>query len=170
MHLVEAVTIVLLLQRLTELALSRRNAKRAFQRGAVEHGRGHYWMFIVLHLGWIIGLNVEWSLGPRELPPWWIAAALTTVALQVARYWVIRTLGESWNTRIITWPSMKIARSGPYRCMRHPNYVIVALELAVIPLMVGSFVTAIVASIANAAVLLLVRIPAEERALAHGQE
>ncbi|MBU3742238.1 MAG: hypothetical protein FGM24_08125 [Candidatus Kapabacteria bacterium] len=170
MHLVQAITIVLILQRLTELALSRRNAARAFQRGAVEHGREHYWMFVVLHVGWIIGLNLEWSLGSRELPSWWMPAAVLTVVLQFARYWVIRTLGEAWNTRIITWPEMKIVRSGPYQWVRHPNYIIVALELAIIPLMVGSVVTAVAATVVNAFILLLVRIPAETRALAQSAE
>lgn len=165
MLLVQAITIVIILQRLSELALSSRNAKRAFARGGVEHGREHYWMFVVLHSAWLLGFNIEWALGPRALPiswPWLCAVALM---LQFARYSVIRSLGEAWNTRIITWPGMTVVRNGWYRYLRHPNYVIVALELVVIPMIFDCFLTAVVASLVNAAILLLVRIPAEERAL-----
>lgn len=166
MLLLQTVTIIIILQRLTELALSARNMKRALARGGIEHGREHYWMFVVLHGGWLVGMNVEWQLGTQALPSMWPWLCLGALLLQVARYSVIRSLGEAWNTRIITWPDMKVVRSGWYRHVRHPNYLVVALELALVPLIVGCFVTAIVASIANAAVLLLVRIPAEERALA----
>ena len=166
MHLVQAVTIFIMLQRLTELALSKRNARRAMARGGVEHGRGHYWMFIVLHVGWLLGFNIEWLLGNQILPTMWPWLCAGAILLQLARYSVIRSLGTSWNTRIITWPGMTVVRTGWYRHLRHPNYVIVALELAVLPMMLGCEVTAITASIVNAAVLLLVRIPAEERAIA----
>lgn len=165
MYVVQIVTVVLALQRLSELALSRRHTAYAMARGGVEHGRGHYWMFVVLHAGWLAGINVEWALGRKIIPEWWAWCALATVLLQGMRYHVIRTLGVSWNTRIITWPQMPIARAGLFRYLRHPNYVVVALELAIIPLMVGAWWTACIATVCNALVLLLVRIPAEERAL-----
>ena len=165
MLLVQTVTIIIMLQRLSELALSNRNMKRALARGGIEHGRGHYWMFVVLHTGWLIGMNVEWQVGPQTLPSFWPWLCLCAVLLQAARYSVIRSLGEAWNTRIITWPGMTVVRNGWYRHVRHPNYIVVALELALIPMIFGCVVTAVIASVANAALLLLVRIPAEERAL-----
>lgn len=165
MWLVETLTIVLILQRLSELVLSKRNARRAMARGGVEHGAEHFWMFVVLHVGWIIGMNVEWALGTHVLPTWWPAGVVVFTVMQVARYWVIRSLGEAWNARIITWPGMRRITTGPYRLLRHPNYVIVAIELAVVPLTIGALGTSIAATILNAVILLGVRIPAEERAL-----
>lgn len=165
MLLVQTVTILIILQRLSELVLSARNMRRALARGGVEHGREHYWMFVVLHTGWLLGMNVEWYLGSQTLPTLWPWLSICAVLLQVARYSVIWSLGEAWNTRIITWPGMNVVQHGWYRYVRHPNYLIVALELVLIPMIVGCFVTSIVATLANAAVLLLVRIPAEERAL-----
>jgi|688.fasta_scaffold207333_3 methyltransferase len=166
MPLVQTISIIIMLQRVSELALSARNTKRALARGGIEHGRGHYWMFVVLHVGWLVGINAEWQLGHQTRPSMWPWLCLGALLLQVARYSVIRSLGEAWNTRIITWPDMTVVRSGWYRHVRHPNYLIVALELALVPMIVGCFVTAVVASVANAAILLLIRIPAEERALA----
>lgn len=166
MLLVQAVTIIIILQRLTELSLSARNTKRAMSRGGVEHGREHYWMFVLLHSSWLLGFNIEWIIGSQVLPPTWPWLLGLAFLLQVARYSVIRSLGEAWNTRIITWPGMTVVRRGWYRHVRHPNYLIVALELAVIPMIFDCIVTAVLASTLNAAVLLLVRIPAEERALA----
>lgn len=165
MWLLEAITVVLILQRLSELVLSRRNARRALDRGGREHGADHFWMFVVLHTGWILGMHVEWFFGHSTLSAWWPLLLVAFAITQALRYWVIRSLGERWNARIITWPDKQLSRRGPYRWMRHPNYVVVAIELAIVPLMFEAWWTAIGATVLNAVILLGVRIPAEERAL-----
>lgn len=159
------VTLVLSAQRMIELAISMRNRERAIARGGEEHGADHFWMFAALHTAWIVGMYAETIFLDRHVAPWWPLALIVALVMQVLRYWTIATLGESWNTRIIVWPGMKRVTTGPYRWLRHPNYVIVCIELALIPLAFGCWITALAASVLNAAILLLVRIPAEERAL-----
>lgn len=153
---------LLAVQRLLELRLARRNEAWARARGAVEHGRGHYPLFFLLHTAWLLSLLAEglW----RSAPVNWLAVTLLAL-LQVARYWVIATLGPYWNTRILIVPGGARVRRGPFRWLRHPNYLVVALEIALAPLCVGAWLTALVFSVLNAALLLGVRIPAEERAL-----
>ena len=87
------------------------------------------------------------------------------MAAQVLRYWAITSLGRYWNTRIIVYDQMTRVQSGPYRYLRHPNYVAVVLEIAVIPMLVGAWYTALLFTIANGALLPFIRIPAEERVL-----
>ena len=159
------VTIMLSAQRMIELAISMRNRDRAIARGGVEYGADHFWMFAALHTLWIVGMYAETIFLHRQVAPWWPLAVMFGIVLQGMRYWTIATLGEAWNTRIVVWPGMKRITTGPYRWLRHPNYVIVCIELALIPLAFGCWITALLATIANAAILLLVRIPAEERAL-----
>lgn len=160
-----AVLGVLIVQRLAELRYAEGNRRHAMAHGGVEHGADHYWMFIALHTLWFIGMIAEHVLGIASVPTWWGIGLAGACLLQIARYWVIRTLGRAWNTRVITWPGMPIAKGGPYRWLRHPNYVIVVIELALIPTMLGCWRTAIVASILNAILLLKVRLPVEEEAI-----
>lgn len=155
-----AVLALVTAQRVGELALARRNTLRLLSRGAVETGREHYPVIVILHAAWLIGL---WLLAPeRPLEPAWLAIF---AALQVGRVWVIATLGERWTTRIITVPGAPRVRGGPYRFLSHPNYLVVAAEIAVLPLAFGLVGYALVFSALNAMVL-RVRIGAEERALA----
>jgi methyltransferase len=165
MTVVYVVVGLLVLQRLAELAYAARNQAIALARGGKEHGRNHYWMFVVLHSLWLAGMLTESRSTDGVLPPWFWFCIVMALLLQGGRYVVIRTLGEAWNTRIITWPGMTIVRSGLFRYVKHPNYVIVSLELAIIPLAFGCWRTALAASIVNAYILLFVRIPAEEKAL-----
>ena len=147
------------LQRLFELRLADRNSKRLLAEGAVEHGRGHYAFIVALHMAWLAALW-WWAPGrPVNLPLLAVFALL-----QLARLWVIRTLGERWTTRIIVKPGAALVRSGPYRYLNHPNYLIVTLEIAALPLVFGLVDIAIGFSLANA-VLLFLRIRAEDRAL-----
>jgi methyltransferase len=157
--------VAIIAQRLAELRLARRHERRARDEGAIEHGARHYPAFFVLHTAWLLGWIVEgWLRGPALAPawPWWLAAFALAEGL---RYWAIVTLGWRWNTRILVVPGRPLVASGPYRLMRHPNYVAVALELLSVPLIFGAWMTATLATIANAALLLCVRIPAESRAL-----
>lgn len=148
------------LQRLAELALSRRNAAALRAAGGIEVGQAHYRPLIGLHVAWIAGL---WLLAwDRPVAPGWLGAYLL---LQVARYWVIATLGRRWTTRVIVLPGAPLVRQGPYRWVRHPNYLVLAAEVALLPLVFGLWAYALVFSALNAAIL-AVRIHAENRALA----
>ena len=155
----------LVVERIFELYLSKRNASRAFQRGASEAGQNHYKVMVVLHSAFIASCALEAVFFPRAIAPaiGWTALGAEVLA-QALRYWAIATLGERWNTRIIVTHSAAPVTGGPYRLVRHPNYVAVAIEIAAVPLIGGAVVTAIIFSIANA-FLLAVRIRAEERAL-----
>ena len=148
-------------QRLAELWLANRNTRRLLARGAVEYGRSHYPLIVAVHAAWLAAL---WWWAPGRP----IDAALLGlfVFLQLARLWVIATLGERWTTRIIVLPGAPLVRAGPYRLVSHPNYVVVAAEIAVLPLVFGLWEIALLFSVLNAAVL-LVRIRAEEGALRH---
>ncbi len=152
-------------ERLVELALSRRNAARAFAEGAVEAGRGHYPVMAVFHGALLAACVGEaWGLA-RPFPGALGWAALAGVALaQALRYWAIATLGDRWNTRVIVRPGAEPVTAGPYRFVRHPNYLAVVVEVACLPLVHGAWVTALAFSLGNAAIL-AVRIRAEEAAL-----
>lgn len=146
-------------QRLGELVLARRNTARLLARGGVEHGAGHYPLIVALHAAWLGGL---WALGwNAPLHPAWVAAY---VALQGVRIWILASLGARWTTRIIVVPGETLVRRGPYRFVRHPNYLLVAAEIAILPLALGLWGYALAFSILNA-VVLAIRIRAEDRAL-----
>ena len=147
------------LQRLAELALSQRNTKRLLARGAYEVAPEHYPVMVILHASW---LAVLWFFGPG--PPIEIVPLILFVLLQLGRTWVIATLGERWTTRIIILPGAPLVTSGPYRWLNHPNYLVVIGEFAVLPLVFGLPMVAVVFSLLNAAIL-AVRIRAENRAL-----
>lgn len=149
-------------QRLGELVLAGRNTRRLRQQGAVETGAGHYPFIVVLHAGWLLGL---WALAWER--PVDLTLLAVFAALQAARVWVIASLGPRWTTRIITLPGAPLVRKGPYRFLSHPNYVVVAAEIAVLPLAFGLWGYAIVFTGLNAA-MMWVRIRSESRALAAG--
>lgn len=156
-HLVLAFLVV---QRLAELVLARRNTARLLAEGAVEHGRGHYPLFILLHGGWLVALVL---LAPADAAIH-LPLFIVFVVLQLGRVWVITSLGRYWTTRIITVPDAPLVKRGPFRFVRHPNYMVVIGEIAVVPLMVGLWEVALVFSSLNL-ILLAWRIRAEEEAL-----
>lgn len=162
--LVLAVALVAV-QRLLELRLSRRHERILRARGAVERGREHYPLMVGLHVLWLLSTLVEGLLRGPDLPTYWPIPLAFFLLAQLLRYWVIFTLGENWNTRVLVVPGTKLVRRGPYRYLNHPNYVVVAIEIATFPLIFGAWVTALVFSVLNAA-LLYVRIREENRALA----
>jgi methyltransferase len=147
------------LQRLGELALARRNTRRLLEQGGVESGAEHYPIIVGLHAAWLMGLwLLAWN---RPINLLWLAVF---VLLQALRVWVIASLGGRWTTRIITLPDAPLVRRGPYRFLPHPNYLVVAAEIAVLPLAFGLTVYAGAFSLLNAS-LLWVRIRAENAAL-----
>jgi methyltransferase len=146
-------------QRLVELALSARNTRRLLAQGGIEAGRAHYPLMVALHAAWLGTLAVLGHAQPVDRI--WLAVL---IILQAARIWVIATLGERWTTRIIVLPGARLVAAGPYRVLRHPNYWVVAAEIAVVPLALGLIGPAVVFSLLNAAVL-AVRIRCENKAL-----
>jgi methyltransferase len=150
-------------QRLAELAWARRNAARLLAAGGIEYGKDHYGLLVALHAAWLAGL---WMFGySQPVQPVFLALF---VLLQVARVWVLGTLGRRWTIRVIVVPGEKLIARGPYRFMRHPNYAVVAGEVAVVPLALGMPISALVFTIFNAAVLAL-RIRVENEALRSAQ-
>jgi methyltransferase len=154
------------LARLAELRLAERNRRRLLARGAVEAAPGHYPAMVALHATWLPACVLEVWLWRRPFIPALALVALPLLAAAFAlRYWVIATLGERWTTRILALPGAPLVERGPYRWLRHPNYLAVTVEIAALPLVHTAWWTAAVFSLANAAVL-AVRIRAEEAALA----
>jgi len=147
--------------RLAELAWARRNTRRLLAAGGVEHGARHYPLIVALHTAWLAALVV---FADAEAPLAWPFLG-AFAALQLARVWVIVSLGRYWTTRVITVPDARLVRRGPYRFMRHPNYAVVAGEIAVLPLVFGAWEIAAIFSALNAAVLWC-RIAVEDTALA----
>jgi methyltransferase len=151
-------------QRLLELIYSRRNERRLRARGAVERGAGHYPVIVAVHTLWLGSTLVEGLLRGPEIPVLWPLPLAAFLLVQPLRYWAILSLGMNWNTRVLVLPGGKLVRSGPYRFFPHPNYVVVAVEILTFPLIFGAWITAVVFSLLNAA-LLYVRIRTENRAL-----
>jgi methyltransferase len=154
------IVLAVALQRLGELIYARRNERRLRQAGAVEVGAGHYPLIVLLHASWLVTLFV---IAGRVGAPSWPIVAIYAL-LQLARLWVIVTLGRFWTTRILTHADAPLVTSGPYRLCRHPNYAIVAIEIALLPLAFGAWQTALLFSLANG-VLLWWRIRVEDQAL-----
>ncbi len=149
------------LQRLVELLYAQRNTKALLARGATEVGRGHYLLIVLLHASWLAVIVLAVPRPALIVWPW----LAFFIVLQLARVWIIASLGPLWTTRIITLKDEPLVRKGPYRFMRHPNYVVVALEIASLPLAFREYAVALGFSLLNACVLAW-RIRQENTALA----
>jgi methyltransferase len=153
-------------ERIAELVVSARHLAWARARGGVESGAGHYPAMAAVHTLLLVSCVVEVQALDRPFVPWlgW-PMLLVVIGTQALRWWCVRTLGPQWNTRVVVVPGLPLVRRGPYRLLRHPNYVAVVVEVAALPLVHTAWLTALVFSALNAAVL-SVRVPAEQRALA----
>lgn len=161
MTLLHGLLLAVLAQRIGELVYARRNEARLKAAGGIEHGAGHYPLVVGLHGAWLLAL---WLLVPASQPvDWWLLGAFGLA--QLGRLWVLASLGRWWTTRVITLPGAPLVRRGPYRYLRHPNYLVVAAEIALLPLAFGAWEIALVFSVLNA-VLLAWRIRIENAALA----
>ncbi|MEV4969502.1 isoprenylcysteine carboxyl methyltransferase family protein [Streptomyces scopuliridis] len=152
-------------ERVAELVVARRNARWSLARGAVERGRRHYPPMVALHTLLLLGCLAEVWLADRPFDPaigWPMLAVV--LAAQALRWWCVRTLGPRWNTRVLVVPGLPLVTGGPYRLLRHPNYVAVAAEGIALPLVHGAWITALLFTAFNA-VLLTIRIRCENRAL-----
>lgn len=152
-------------QRVTELRLAKRNLEWALAQGGRLIEEPHYWMFFALHGGWLLAWPLEAYLRGLQLGIAWPAWLLGFAAAEALRYWAIASLGTRWNTKIVVIDGAPLIRRGPYRFMPHPNYVAVALELLCVPMIFGAWITALVCTLLNAALLLGLRIPAEVAAV-----
>lgn len=153
------------IERLGELVVAKRNLAWSRARGGTESGLRHYPFMVALHTGLLVGCVLEVWLGGRPFIAalGWPMLALV-LAAQGLRWWCVRVLGPQWNTRVIVVPGRPLVTGGPYRIMRHPNYVAVVVEGMALPLVHTAFLTAIAFTVLNA-VLLTVRIRAENAAL-----
>lgn len=161
MNWVAVIVALVAMERIAELAHARRNTRALLAQGGVEVGAGHYPLLVLLHGAWLAALL--YVVPADRAPSWgWLGAFML---LQGLRLWVLASLGPYWTTRIITLPGAPLVRSGPYRFLRHPNYAVVAAEIAVLPLAFGAWPIALVFSALNLA-LLAWRIRVEQQALA----
>jgi methyltransferase len=148
-----------IVQRLSELVIARRNTVRLLSQGAHEVGASHYPVMVALHTGWILCLVLLGHDTPVSWP--WLALF---AGLQVARLWILASLGRRWTTRVIILPEPLVVR-GPFRFLRHPNYTLVVAEIIVAPMVLGLVWVAVVFTVLNAC-MLWVRIGVENAALA----
>lgn len=156
---------LLIVQRLGELQVAKRNYKWAFAQGGLELGREHYkWMW-ALHSLFFAAMLTEYMLLHPTMPTWAIYPLIFFIAAQGLRIWAILSLGSYWNTRIVVIPGTLLQTKGPYRWIRHPNYLAVIVEIASIPLLFGLYITATLFTLLNA-IVLMHRIRIEEEGLA----
>lgn len=156
-----AVIALVIAQRLSELVIAQRNTKALLARGAYEVGAAHYPLIVLLHASWLASLI--WLAWDRPVNLWFLALYL---ALQLFRIWVLASMGRRWTTRIIVVPGEQLVRRGPYRFMPHPNYALVAAEIAALPMVFGLWRHALLFSVLNACMLAW-RIHVEASALKH---
>ena len=157
---------LVLAQRISELIISRRNELKLMQAGAKELDRNGYRLLIGMHVAFFISMILEVTILKKGLNGWWIFLVLIFLAAQVLRYGAMASLGIYWNTKILVAPNHPIIRKGPYKLLRHPNYIAVVMELAVIPLMFSCYITSVVFTLLNA-IMMSRRMRIETAALSH---
>lgn len=162
--IVAIVLTIVIIQRLVELFIAKRNEKWMKRQGAFEAGASHYPYMVAMHVLFFISLIIEVIVLDRELSLIWPLFLAIFLLAQVLRVWCLTSLGKYWNTKIVVLPNAKVVRKGPYKWIRHPNYVIVATELIVLPLLFSAYFTAILFTLLNMW-MMSVRIPVEEQAL-----
>lgn len=154
----------IIIQRMIELWIAKKNEKWMLRNGGVEYGQNHYKIMVFIHILFFLSLLLEVIVFERMLSEFWSLLLSLFALLQIGRIWVIFTLGKYWNTKIIVLPGAAIVSKGPFRYFKHPNYIIVTLELLLVPLMFNAYITAIVFFFLNQWIL-SIRIPIEENAL-----
>lgn len=155
---------LIIIQRFLELVIAKRNEISMKQRGGIEVGKEHYKYIVAVHILFFVTLIGEVMILQKEPTPFWPHLIILFLLTQLGRIWVISSLGTFWNTKIIILPKEKVIAKGPYRFLKHPNYLIVSLEFIIIPLLFQAYVTLFLFSLLNMLVL-SIRIPFEEKAL-----
>lgn len=143
----------LIIQRLMELFVARRNKQWMMARGGIEIGADHYPLMVLMHISFFASLWTEVILRDYPVSIAWAVLLAALIVVQLIRYWAIASLGRFWNTKIIVVPDADIVRRGPYRFLRHPNYTVVILEFAIIPLLFDAYITFAIFSILNVFIL-----------------
>ncbi|MEH7418228.1 isoprenylcysteine carboxylmethyltransferase family protein [Neobacillus drentensis] len=156
--------ILIVIQRIVELFVAKRNEIWMKNQGAVEFGEKHYKFMVLIHMMFFISLFTETLLLKRGISALWPVFLCLFALAQVVRIWVITSLGKFWNTKVLVLPNARIVRKGPYRFLKHPNYVVVGMELLAAPMLFNAYFTAILFTVLNT-IILMIRIPIEEKAL-----
>ena len=155
---------IIIIQRISELILSKRNENYLISKGAIEYDKEGYKYIVLMHNLFFISVITEFVFLERQLNEYWKVLLIIFICTQLLRYWAIFTLGKRWNTKILVLPDIEPIRSGLYKYLKHPNYIAVVIEIAVIPLLFSCYFTAIIFSVLNLLVLNR-RIRIEEKAL-----
>ncbi|MFY4776041.1 isoprenylcysteine carboxyl methyltransferase family protein [Metabacillus sp. RGM 3146] len=155
---------LLIVQRVSEAAVAKNNEKIMKKQGAKEYGKVHYPFIVGMHVLFFFSFLAEVLFLERDLSPVWYLILPFILMAQLLRYWALASLGTCWNTKILMLPNLKVVTKGPYKYIRHPNYLVVAMEFVLLPLLFQAYFTAILFSILNAC-LMGIRIPEEEAAL-----
>jgi len=155
---------ILIVQRISELLLARRNERVVRAKGAREYDEKGYKVIVLMHVFFFISLITEYILLGRTLNHYWLPLLILLLLTQILRYWAISTLGYYWNTKILVTPNTRPAQGGPYKYIRHPNYLAVIIEIVIIPLIFSCYLTSVIFTILNL-LLLKRRIRLEEKAL-----
>ncbi|MCU9613658.1 hypothetical protein OEV98_08800 [Caldibacillus lycopersici] len=161
--------IFLICQRIIELIIAKQNEIWLRKQGAIEFGRDHYYLIVMMHILFFVAYFGEVTNLGGVISPYWYVLFPVFLLLQIGRVWVITSLGKYWNTRIFILPNGTPQTKGPYRFIKHPNYLIVAVEFVIIPLLFQATTTAILFTVYNA-VLMMIRIQTEEKALHSWEE
>ncbi|WP_318183696.1 isoprenylcysteine carboxyl methyltransferase family protein [Metabacillus idriensis] len=156
--------VIIILQRLTELFIAKRNEAYMKTMGGEEYGQKHYPIIVAVHILFLFSLMIEVIVFNKEVSPLWLVILPIIAITQIIRYWAVFSLGSNWNTKIIIVPNLEVVSKGPYKFMRHPNYLVVAVEILFLPVLFQAYATAILFTVLNAAIM-AIRIPAEEKAL-----
>lgn len=156
---------LIICQRVIELNIAKSNERWIKERGGFEKYPKHYKWFIIIHVSFFISILIEVYFRDRLYVPLHYSLLLLFVATQAIRIWCIKSLGRFWNTKILILPGVTLIRKGPYKYVKHPNYIIVGLELFIIPLLFKAYVVAFIFPMLHI-ILLMIRIPSEEKALA----
>ncbi|OLS40294.1 isoprenylcysteine carboxyl methyltransferase family protein [Bacillus sp. MRMR6] len=154
----------IIIQRLAELMIAKKNEQWMKGKGAIEFGTKHYRVMVFMHALFLVSFFAEKIIFNRSLSGMWVALLLVFAGTQFLRFWAIYSLGKYWNTKIIVLPKADVIRIGPYQYIKHPNYLVVSIELLIIPLLFNAYITAFIFSLINT-IVLAVRIRAEEQAL-----
>ena len=155
---------VLMIQRIVELFIAKSNEKWMKSQGAKEYGQTHYRMMVAIHIAFFISLLIEGGLLHSGVNHYWPFLLGGFILTQLGRVWAIASLGKYWNTKIIVLPQAEVVAKGPYKHLKHPNYLIVTLEFLIVPLLFNAYWTLFIFALLNQFIL-SIRIPLEERAL-----
>ena len=159
--------LLLIAERLDELRSANRNTRRLIELGGLEYGANHYRAIVAMHIAFFISLTVEFALRDAPIASFWPVPFAVFLVAQLLRFFTRRAMGERWTTRIVVIHGEQLITTGPFRFLRHPIYLAVALEVFSIPFIFALYVTCVIFSILNASMLLFVRIPAEKAALSN---